>query len=219
MYHRTMEPSKSGAAPGRVLLHHTSAHGPTVTHVRGILLANAQQNLKDFGLYQHYLELLPSSARGHLEGLIAASWIDIELALIHYMTVEQVAIARNIDQSSAVDEVAARLADRISHTFLATAAKAARDAGIEAFLFVMKNNNRVWDRIYMGGSTSVLHYGPKEIIIEDQGLPLLGCAAFRLGYYAYFKAMANLLCKAAFIRPARPREPHPHSIATRVSWV
>jgi hypothetical protein len=214
-----MEPVKSRAAAGRVLLHHTSAHGPTVTHVRGILLANAQQNMKDFGMYQHYLELLPPTARGHLEGLIAASWIDIELALIHYMTVEQVAIQRNVDQSSAVEQVAARLADRISRTFLASAAKAARDAGIEAFLFVMKNNNRVWDRIYMGGSTAVLHCGPKEIIIEDHGLPLLSCAAFRLGYHAYLKAMASLLCKAAFIRPARAQQPHPHTIATRVSWV
>jgi hypothetical protein len=203
----------------QIVLDHSSAHGATVTHIRGILLANAQNNLKQFGVYESYLELLPSSARGQLEGVIASSWIDIETALAHYATLQEVGAKHDIYHAGVVTTIGAQLASRISQTFLATAAKTARNGGLEAFLFVMRNNDRIWDRIYRGGGTTVLQLAPKEIVLEDRGLRLLECEAFRRGYLAYLKAITSLFCKSAFLNPARARRPGPFTIATRISWV
>jgi hypothetical protein len=204
---------------GKTLLEHSSAHGSTVTHIRGILLANAQRNMMEYGVYELYLKLLPPKVRGHLEGVIASSWIDMEVALVHYTTAELIAVRENIDPLTAAESVGSRLAERISQTFMGAAVKTARNGGLEAYLFVMKQNHRVWDRIYKGGGTAVFQRGPKEIVLEDRGLPLLGCSVFRMGYLAYLKAMAALFCRAAFVNPAPPRCRNPNTIATRVSWV
>jgi hypothetical protein len=138
---------------------------------------------------------------------------------VHYETAELIAARENIDQSSAASSVGSRMAQRLAHTFMAATVRTARSGGFEAFLFLMKQNHRVWDRIYKGGGTAVFQRGPKEIVLEDQGLRLLECSGFRFGYVAYLQAVASLFCRAAFVTPEVPRRLHPHTIATRITWV
>jgi hypothetical protein len=219
-YHSTMRPAAAQELnySSKALLDYTSPHGPRVTHVRGILLANAQNNLREFGILEHYLEALPEHARGPLKGVIASSWIDMEIAVLHYRTADAMAKKHGVSEAS-FRSVGDRLAARLAETFLGTSIRAARNAGLESFLFVMKQSDRMWNRVYMGGGCLIRQVGPKEIVREDRGNPLLSLPSFCIGYNAYMKAMSSLFCKTVFVRPALASEPGPDRLATRFSWV
>lgn len=203
---------------GKILVDHTSPQGPQVTHVRGILLANAQENLRELGVLGPYLEALPAEARAQLEGVIASTWIDVRIAEIHYVTGERVCKSHGLTDRD-FQLLGDRLANRIAETFLGITARGARNAGLEAFVFVMRQNGRMWNRMYMGGGCTVTQYGPKELVLEDHGNPLLNHHGFRVGYNAYMKAMSSLFCKTVFVRSVRPSQPGPNRLATRFSWV
>lgn len=203
---------------GKVVLEYTSPHGPKVTHVRGILLANAQNNLRELGVWEQYLARLPEVARGQLSGVIAATWMDVDIAAVHYQTAGQVCFENGIGERD-FEQIGDKLAARIAETFLGMTIRSARNAGLESFVFVMRQNGRMWDRMYMGGGCMVTQHGPKEIVLEDHGNPLLDLRSFRVGYNAYMKAMSSLFCKTVFVRAVRPSQPGPGRLATRFSWV
>jgi hypothetical protein len=60
--------------------------------------------------------------------------------------------------------------------------RGARNSGIEAMPSILKQNDRSFARMYKGGRTMVTEYGPKEMVIEDSGNPLLSVRPFRSGY-------------------------------------
>jgi len=202
----------------RVVLEYTSPHGPKVTHVRGILLANAQTNLRELGVWERYLAALPAHARGPLASVIAASWIDIDVACLHYQIAGRILNEAGIGDREFA-QIGDRLATRVAETLLGMLIRGSRNAGLEAFVFVMRQNGRMWDRMYMGGGCMVTQYGPKELVLEDHGNPLLGLHPFRVGYNAYMKAMSSLFCKTVFVRPERASLPGNDRLATRFSWV
>jgi hypothetical protein len=77
----------------------------------------------------------------------------------------------------------------------------------------------MWNRMYLGGGCMVTQLGPKEIVLEDWGNPLLGFRPFRIGYNGYMKAMSSLFCKVVFVRTVPASQPGDDRLATRFSWV
>lgn len=198
---------------GEVLLDHTSEHGPRVLRVRGILLMNMTANLKEWGVYDRYLERVSSATRDELQSLIASSWVDIDTAMEHY----EVSLGLGIDESRA--EVAGeRMGDRIGKTFLGLSLRAARKAGLEPLLFVLRRNDRLWDRMYQGGGTRVQRLGSKELLVEDRGNPLFSFEMFRFGVHAYWKTIAGLCCHDSEVTLPQRVPGDGGSLATRFSW-
>jgi hypothetical protein len=162
-----------------VLFDHVSAHGPKVKQVRGILLVNALANLREWGVYDRYLERLPAQSRYTLPAVIASSWVDIDVATTHY----EASAELGIDEQRARD-AGDRLGERIAKTFMGMTLRTARGAGLDAFGFVLKRNPTMWDRMYQGGGTRLRQVGPKEMVLEDYGNPVFRFPLCRIGYYA-----------------------------------
>jgi hypothetical protein len=198
---------------GELLIDHVSAQGAQVTHIRGILLMNALDNLREWGLYERYLELLPQHARYMLQSVIASSWVEIAVASTHYEASEQLGI-----EPGRAAEAGERLGARIAKTFMGMTLRTARSAGLDALGFVLRRNAGLWDRMYQGGGTRLRELGPKEMLLEDFGNPIFGFELCRVGYYAYWNAIGKL-CSRDFRVTSRPSE---HSdtarLVTHFSW-
>lgn len=197
------------------MLEYASPEGPTVTHARGMLLVNSINTLKELGVYEQYLETAPPALRAMLTGLIASSWVEVELMQAHYTLAETLIPYTEAQIETHGGAVAARIAE----TWFGAAIRAARTSGFDPMAFLLQQNDRTFQRMYRGGSCLILEYGPKDMVIEDHGNPLLGARHFRIGYNGYMKALANLFCRKAFVKPVRPLRPGPFSYATRFNWV
>jgi len=198
----------------QVVLDYRSPHGPTVTHMRGVMLVNSLANLQQWGVYERYLELLPEPARSTLTAVIAASWVEAEYAVRHYEVADRLGISDGDAQAAGE-----ALAERIAETYLGSLRRAAERAGVEPFTYVMSNNHRTWERMFQGGGCTLTQHGPKDLVLEDHGNPLVGFRMYRVGYLAYMKAQAAMFCQAAFVKQEPPRPSEPHRLVTRFTWL
>ena len=192
---------------------HVSSHGTQVKQLRGILLMNAIANLREWGLYERYLEQLPPDARYTLQAVIASSWVDLAVATTHY----EASAKLGIDEGRAA-EAGDRLGARIAKTFLGMTLRTARGAGLDAFGFVLRRNNTLWDRMYQGGGTRLRQLGPKEMVLEDFGNPIFRFDLCRIGYYAYWNAIGRLCCRDFQITPRTSERVDQARLVTHFAW-
>jgi hypothetical protein len=206
--------SAAKAPVGEVVLDHTSAAGPHVTHVRGTLLVNSLRMLEESGYLAAYLERMSAVERDAVRFTMAASWVPVELAIAHYEACDKLELS-----DAQMEHAGTVMGARIAETFLAGTLRATRPAGVDAVWLGIEQNHRLWDRLYVGGGSYIVKTGLKDVVAEMRGLPLVASRYFRIGSFAHTVALARLVCKNAFIKPARPRIPHPHTVAMAVSWV
>ena len=197
-----------------VVLDYVSPLGPNVTHMRGTLLVNSLDNLRTLGLYDRYLEALPPSHQEVIPYTIAASWIPIDIALIHYETCDAIGLSEE-----QLEKMGEMMATRVADTFLATVLRTTRNAGVESFWTALSQNHRLLERMYQGGGMAVLKTGPKDLILENTGLPVVTSRYWRQVYVYYMKAVSGLFTKVAYAKLVQPRVAHVHSIAVACSWV
>ncbi len=209
-----MSGARASLAAPETILEHVSAHGPTVTHVRGTLIASSRDNLRELGVYDEYVQRLPSNMRDALLYALASSWLPIEVALAHYHTCEQLGLTPV--QIARMGELSAA---RIVDTFAGLALKIAQGVGAESYWKLLAQNDRLYDRMYQGGGVTVLKTGPKDVWLENHGQPLATCRFWRAAYLAYMEGVARAFSRVAYVKPARPRVASPHSIAVSGSWV
>lgn len=202
------------AARGEIVVDHISADGPTATHMRGIMLVSSLQNLREAGFYDRYMENLPPMHREPIAYTIAASWVPIDLMLAHYQACDRM----QLDQSQ-IRVLGKLMADKAADSFLSVALRTLRDAGVETIWRLLAQQDRIWDRMYRGGGVTVLRTGPKDVLFENHGLPLVQSRYFRKAHVEYMRAVSSMFTKVVFTKEVRPREPHPHRIAIAGSWV
>ena len=198
-----------------VLVDYTSPGGPLVTSTRGTMVVGALQQLKDLGLYERYLELSPREHRESVGHVLAVSWVSIDLVTTHVRVCDELALP---DRQLA--DMGQRLGAQMFENFLGSALRAVRGAGMDsAIWFALKQIDRVWPRIYVGGACCVLQRGPKDALLEVLGLSVATSRTFRTMHHAFLQGLATSLTKAAVVRSTRPRVMDPHTLATAFSWV
>jgi hypothetical protein len=204
----------SSAFDVEVVLDYTSPLGPVVTHMRGTLLVNSLDNLRALGLFERYAETLPEAHRGVIPYTLAASWIPIDMALAHYDTCDALGLSE--EQLAKMGEM---MASRVADTFLGTVLRTTRNAGVETLWSALGHNHRLLERMYKGGGMAVLKTGPKDLVLENTGLPIVTSRYWRRVYVYYMQAIGNMFTKITYVKLVRPRVSHPHSIAVAASWV
>lgn len=197
-----------------IMVDHESKHGPTVTHVRGIVLANSVANLKQWGVFEAYTERLPARHRDLLSSVVASSWVSIEDVYAHYAVVDRLELP-----DSEVVAAAERLAARVAETFFGLTLRASRATGFDPFEFGARRSDRLWDRMFQGGGCRVVRLGPKEVLSEQTGHDLFAHRAYRLGYLAYSRVLAELFCKRAYLKQCGPYNEGTMRFAVQYSWV
>ena len=207
-------PSSALVAPPEILVDHVSPHGPNVTHIRGIILTKSIENLVGAGLHERYLRELEPELHEPMRFVIAASWVPVDLARAHYAACDRLRLS-----DRTIEELGSLMAASMGSTLFASLLRAVRSAGMDNLWTALKQNDRLWDRMYQGGGVTVIKLGPKDLTLENHGISLAESRHFRAGYRAYWVALGSLFAKAAYVKFVAPREPHPHRIAISGSWV
>jgi hypothetical protein len=82
----------------------------------------------------------------------------------------------------------------------------------------LKQFDRLWERILVGGACSVEQMGPKDAIIRAYGLPVLETRDFGVAYQGVIRGAGLIFAKTLHARALKPPA-GPHSAATALSWV
>jgi hypothetical protein len=204
--------SQGGA--GELVVDYVSRDGAEVTMWRGSLLASSLQSLKEASLFDAYCARLPAARRDELLYALVSSWLPVELAHIHNAACDGLKLSdRELYKHGEM------ICNQLSGTLYAAIFRASRRIGVIDPWQLLLPSDRLFQRLYIGGSWSVLKLGPKDVVLEVRGLPMLTSRFYRACHHAYLKALAALTGKGVHMNPVRPRDPHPHSAATALSWV
>ena len=206
--------SASTGQPTTVVVDFVSPEGPTVIEERGLLIVSSIQNLKAASLYDGYQQRLSAPARERMEGILASSWVPIELAAEHCATLDALQLSDRVLQ-----EHGEKISQQVSESTFSMMMRTARSMGVDKSWWLMKQCDRMWPRMYRGGGITLLSAGPKDAIVEVHGLPLLQSRFFRTAHHAFLFGLGASLSETSYVKAVRPREPHPHRAATAMSWV
>ncbi|MET0342551.1 MAG: hypothetical protein ABW252_16215 [Polyangiales bacterium] len=191
-----------------------SPEGPTITHVRGIMMVNSVDNLRSVGLYDEYERLMPKAHLEVVQQSVAMAWIPVATTVAHYLVSDRLPLMP--EHLAAFGE---RQARRVTETFLGITLRRARSLGVDAVKQTIREIGRLHERLYRGGGCSVIDVGPKDIVLELHGFPFAQARTFKAAWTVYVQAIAESFSKVAYVKLTRPREPHPHRVAIMASWV
>ena len=197
-----------------IVCDHQSQGGPTVTHVRGALLASSLQVLKEIEVYDRYRELLAPALHEPVLHALAMSWVPIDVALAHYRACDALALS-----DAKLQTLAHSLSHRYSDSIFGTMLRTSRQAGIDGPWIALRAQGRFWDRMYLGGGVRAYRTGPKDAILEQRGIPLADISYFRSAHRLWLASLGELLVRKLHIRLVRSSERGPHTMAFAGSWV
>jgi hypothetical protein len=185
---------------------------PPVTHVRGTLLVASREQMSAVGAYEQYVAALADTTRDQLVGLIAASWVPIELALEHFNAIDRLALPLDV-----VERATGAVAAKLQGTLLRTVAKTVQASGASP-LSIVRTVGMLWGRTFKGGSMEVRPTGPKDGVIRLLGSPLLASRYHRTGVRVHVQVAADLFSERAVVRE-QSYKPAAQELTLRVQWV
>lgn len=201
-------------ASSELICDHRSPAGPTVTHIRGTVLASSLAMLKERGHFARYTELLPPAQHDVVLFALASSWVPIDAAVAHYRACDALGLG-----GEEMDAIGEELSNRYAGSIFGTLLRTSRQAGLEGPWIGLRAQGRIWDRVFVGGAVRSYRTGLKDAYLEQRGLPLAQVPYFRQAYVCWFRAMASLVVRKLHLRIVPPREPHPLTLAIAGSWV
>jgi hypothetical protein len=161
--------------PHETLIAHLE-HPRPVTELRSTILASSVSSLRSRGHFDAYVALLDPAFRDAILKPNGPPWIPIEVAVAHYDACERLALG-----AEEMRLIGWSVGDRIHTMFMKAVAKGAQAVGVTPWT-LLGNFQRLWARLLQNGSVAVLRTGPKDGIVEVQGLPLARFEYFRVGF-------------------------------------
>ena len=143
--------------------------------------------LQAANLYQRYLTLLNPTIANTVTTTVAASWVDIEIAIQHYDACEHMELPAA--QLIAMGE---QVGAQIQGTFIATLAKANREKTVSPWVF-LSQFGRLWQRLFQGGAVSVWSKREREAVLEVSELSLVRFAYFRYAFIGVMHACFKIV--------------------------
>ena len=192
-----------------LLADHLSAYGPMVTQVRGSLIASSIATLRSNNLLDRYLACLPRDQHDSVLYVLAASWVPVELALVHYGACDAMQLTE-----AELTTMGQSVSERLMGTFLATLVRSAAKI-ITPSSLPLRQYPKLWDRLFMGGSCSISMLGDSDARIESRGVPMFRYRYFRVAYAALIRG-AGLMFRPTM--SARIRKTTDDSLCIDVSW-
>jgi hypothetical protein len=205
-----MQKGTRGSLQGEVVVDYHSPGGPRIRSVRGVMLLSYTERLKAFGHYDRYVAALPADRRDELLYTTAMSWVPAELAMLHFAACDSLAL----DEQELLEH-GGKTASSVGPSMLGTLLRAVGTTPLTALTAV----GRVWDRIHEGGSCYAVQTGPKDLHMEQRGNPMAHSRFYRISGYGFYRALAELFCTKAYVKPARPALADALSYAVEISWV
>jgi hypothetical protein len=192
-----------------VIAHHESEHGQRVTEVRGSLIASSLATLRELDLFDTYLSHLPLEHHDDILYVLAASWIPVELANVHYSACDAMALT-----DAQLEAIGNKVSQRIVNTFLGTLLRTARVVAPPARV-PLKHYPRLWDRLLKGGGCSVGMRGACDARIESHGVPMFQYRYFRIAFAGLIRGAALMFRSNVH---ARIRTATDDALTIEVGW-
>jgi hypothetical protein len=163
---------RASAETREIVIPHDPAAG-RLTAVRNVLIQASLGQLKAHGHYERYTKLIEPNLLEQLLSRLAPGWIPLDLALAHYGACESLELGR--EDFEAMGE---GVGERVQETMLVSPANKAREADFDLWQGLAALQ-RVWPRVFKGGSVQIVKVGPKEMLLEEVG--------FALNQYHYYR--------------------------------
>jgi hypothetical protein len=154
----------------------------TATHVRSTLIQSSLNSLKDAGHFDRYAQLLDPTHREAVLHTLAPTWLPLEVGVAHYAACD----ALQLDAFQLRD-IGERVGDRIQGTFLKTLTRGVRAAGVTPWT-LLNHFDRLWNRLFQGGSVELTRKGPKDVTIEIRSAVIPRFQYFRIGFSGVVRA-------------------------------
>jgi hypothetical protein len=175
-------PLNSGVEREVIIPH--QAPPSSATHVRSTLLQSSLNFLRERGHMDRYERIVPAEHRDAILGTLAPTWHPIEVGLAHYGACDRLGLP-----PAELVAIGQAVGDRIQGTFMKTLVQSARAAGVTPWL-LFKRFDRMWDRLFQGGSIELVKVGPKDLTVEVLG--------GRCSQYQYFRTAFTGVVRAGF---------------------
>ncbi len=184
---------------------------PPVTRVRSTLITASLHALRAMGWEDAYFGHLPADRHDTVRGMVAGSWLAVDVALDHYRACDALKLSAND-----IRALGERVSMRTQQAFVGTILRVAAGAGATPW-HLYKNAHRIWERMIDGADQCVSQIGPKEAVVNIVGCVLLEIPYFRDATVAYYRAAAANLSRAVYVREERSKGLR-SSIEMRISW-
>lgn len=178
-----------------------------------MLMQTSMSELKVHDHYDRYAKLIDPSALEQLQNAtLAPGWIPVELAHAHYAACDRLQLSP--EQFAAVGQ---RVGDRMQNVVLVSLAKKVRDADYDLWQAVGPLQ-RMWPRIFQGGSVQLSKVGPKEMLLEEKGFSLNQHEYYRRAHEAavtatYSAVRSNVTAKVLSYNAAQDE------MLVHVTWI
>lgn len=186
---------------------------PPVERVRGTLFSSSLQMVRETGLYESYLDSLPSEYHAAITELIPSDWLGVELAYAHYQALDMLGLPRE-----RIIEIGRSVGDRVQGSYIGTLVRGARSLGTITPFTILERVDALFTRVMEGGEVGCFRTGEKDARVEFVGVSLAELEYFREGMNGIISAGVELTTRKAFVE-TRPGNYGPQSVSYRVSFV
>jgi hypothetical protein len=182
------------------------------SEVRGTVLLGSLRALRARGLYEPYLQVLPTIHHGAIAALTAASWQPIDLAMAHYKACDALGLDR-----ATTEAIGRESGLFVNATLLNVVSRVSRSAGVTPW-FALENAHKLRARTWVGSSICVYKLGPKEARFEWIQLPVAQFSYMRVAFGAFAAAIGGLFTNLMVVKDTQP-DSRTNKVSYKMSWV
>jgi hypothetical protein len=194
-----------------VIVEFTPSRESPASQTRSTLLTTSLQAIRAHGRFPEYQKLLPRELSDTIVTVVAGVWLPIDIAVAHYSACN--ALDFSIQEQTAIGM---EVGDRVQGTMLGLLVRTAKQAGLTPWTG-LSQCNKLYDRLFRGGSVKLIKLGPKEARLEVVNNRLFALAYFRNAFRGLVCAGAQLFCEKAYVHEL-PKLTGTTSLGMRVSW-
>jgi len=198
-------------AAGETIVDFTEARDTPASHTRSTLITTSMQTIRNRGRFEDYEKGLSPEVKETLLSVVAGVWLPIELATAHYTACEGLELPQK-EQFAIGMEVG----KRVQGTMLGLVVRTAKQAGLTPWMG-LGQSDRLYERLFQGGSVKLVKLGPKEARIEIAGWPCAASNYCRVGVRGVIPAMTDLFCQKSYTHEI-PTLTTKSSVAYLVAW-
>jgi hypothetical protein len=184
-----------------------------VKRVRGTLLHSSVARLREHDYLERWRQFVGPTLASEIEQTLPGTWTDIAIAVAHYQACDRLGLGPR-----EIDAIGQSVGDNLQNVLVSLGARAARTAGFDP-----KTGVRVFEklfyRLFDGGSLQVLQTGPKDLVLELVGLRMTASSYFRTAYCGHLKTAAKFVgVRAVVVKPLR-YDARSDTYAVSLAWV
>jgi hypothetical protein len=178
-------PAPHSVSPGRV---------PVAKQFRSTWLTSSLAALRERGLIDRYLSVLPQPYHPVVTGNIAGTWLPIDVAIAHYAACDQLDLSAH-DVLAIGREVTKRVHGSALRMFITLA----QGLGVTPWTALARAST-LWRRCWDGGDVAAVSVGPKEARVEIAGWPCAGTSYCRVACRGMITAVVEPFCAKVYVR-------------------